>query len=156
ERPLILRERIRFRAIGDIEALPAAVRRELDETTRKSEQNQGLVLCLALNYSGRSEIVAAARSLAADARAGRISPEDVTEEAFTRRLATAGMRDPDLVIRTAGEQRLSNFLLWQSSYAELYTTKVLWPDFRREDLWEAILDYARRDRKFGGLSKENA
>jgi undecaprenyl diphosphate synthase len=109
-------------------------------------------LCLAINYGSRAEIVDAARSIAHDAAAGRIRPEDVDEESFAARLDTAGMPDPDLLIRTAGEMRISNFLLWQISYAELWVTPVAWPEFEERHLDEAIDAFAARDRRFGGLS----
>jgi undecaprenyl diphosphate synthase len=110
-----------------------------------------MALCLAINYGGRAELVEAARQLAREAAAGRLDPEDIDEEAVAARLETAGAADPDLLIRTAGEMRVSNFLLWQISYTELHVTDVLWPDFRAGDLHAAIVDYAQRQRKFGAL-----
>jgi undecaprenyl diphosphate synthase len=109
-------------------------------------------LCLAINYGARGEIIDAARRIAAEAVAGRLDPAAIDEEAFSARLDTAGMPDPDLLIRTAGEMRISNFLLWQISYAELWVTDVAWPDFKEADLDAAIAAFARRDRRFGGLS----
>jgi undecaprenyl diphosphate synthase len=114
-----------------------------------------MVLTLALNYGSRAEIVEAVRRLLRDVAGGILPPEAVTEEEFSRRLETAGMPDPDLFIRTAGEMRLSNFLLWQGSYAELWSTDVCWPDFRKEHLWQALTDYASRTRTFGGLTTAN-
>jgi undecaprenyl diphosphate synthase len=151
ERREILDQNIRFTSIGRREGLPPAVLRELDENVRVSQDNTGLVLCLAINYGGRTEIVDAARRLAAAAVRGEIRPEDITEEAVSGALYTAGMPDPDLLIRTAGELRVSNYLLWQISYAELWVTQSCWPDFDRETYHAALRDYARRERRFGGL-----
>ena len=151
ERPTILKNNVRFRMIGREEELPPAVRKAAEETIRASEKNTGLVLCLAINYGARREITDAARRAAEAVAQGRLRPQDITEERFAEFLYTAGMPDPDLLIRTAGEQRLSNFLLWQVSYAEFYFTPVLWPEFRVPHLWEAIRDYAARERRFGGL-----
>jgi undecaprenyl diphosphate synthase len=155
ELPLMMRHDIRFGAIGRLDALPAFVRAELDEVIRRTENNRGLLLNLAINYGGRAEIVDAVRTLikdalVEDARAGRT---EIDEAAISARLYTAGMPDPDLLIRTSGEMRISNFLLWQIAYAELYVTNTLWPDFTRAELLEAILDYQRRDRRFGGLGE---
>ncbi len=150
ELPLMMKHDIRFGAIGRIDALPGFVRGELDQVVRRTENNQGLRLNLAINYGGRAEIVDAVKSLLEDARAGRT---EIDEAAISARLYTAGMPDPDLLIRTSGEMRVSNFLLWQIAYAELYVTNTLWPDFNRMELLEAILDYQRRDRRFGGLGR---
>ena len=154
ERKTILENNVRFRMIGRLAGLPAPVRNAVEETTRISEKNTGLVLCLAINYGARGEIVDAARRIASAAAAGQLDPADLTEDGFAGFLYTAGMADPDLLVRTAGEMRVSNFLLWQISYAELYVTPVLWPEFRVPHLWEAIRDYARRERRFGGLAVE--
>jgi undecaprenyl diphosphate synthase len=148
ELPTMMNHSIRFTAIGRVDALPAMVRAELDEVIRRTERNQGLRLNLAINYGGRAEIVDAVKALLEDTRAGRA---EIDEAAISARLYTAGMPDPDLLIRTSGEMRVSNFLLWQIAYAELYVTHTLWPDFTRAELLEAILDYQRRDRRFGGL-----
>lgn len=142
---------IRFTTIGAVEGLPADVCKVLDETARKTAGNAGMTLCLALNYGSRDEIARAARCIATEAAAGAISPEEVDESLLAERLDTAGMPDPDLVIRTAGEMRLSNFLLWQASYAEFYFTDVLWPDFGKEDLADALRAYTQRTRKYGTL-----
>jgi undecaprenyl diphosphate synthase len=147
ELPTMIKHDIRFTAIGRVDALPALVRAELDAVIRRTENHRGLRLNLAINYGGRAEIVDAVKSLMEDARAGA----EIDEAAISARLYTAGMPDPDLLIRTSGEMRVSNFLLWQIAYAELYVTPTLWPDFRRAELLEAILDYQRRDRRFGGL-----
>ncbi len=150
ELPTMMKHDIRFAAIGRVDALPAFVRGELDEVIRRTENNHGLRLNLAINYGGRAEIVDAVKALLEDARAGRA---EIDEAAISARLYTAGMPDPDLLIRTSGEMRVSNFLLWQIAYAELYVTHTLWPDFTRAELLEAILDYQRRDRRFGGLGQ---
>jgi undecaprenyl diphosphate synthase len=148
ELPDMTRNDIRFAAIGRIEALPDFVRAELEETVRATAGNRGLQVNLAINYSGRAELVDAVKSLIEDARRQEIA---IDEEAIAARLYTAGTPDPDLLIRTSGEMRVSNFLLWQIAYSELYVTDTLWPDFSRADLLRAILDYQRRDRRFGGL-----
>jgi undecaprenyl diphosphate synthase len=152
ERSLLMRERIRMAMIGRREGLPDTTLAELDRTVAMCAANDGMRLCLAINYGSRGEIVDAARRLAAEAAAGRLDPAAIDEEAFASRLDTAGMPDPDLLIRTAGEMRISNFLLWQISYAELWVTDVAWPDFTEADLDEAVAAFARRDRRFGGLS----
>jgi undecaprenyl diphosphate synthase len=142
------RNDIRFTAIGRIEALPDFVRAELEETVRATERNRGLQLNLAINYGGRAELVDAVKTLIEDSRRRDIT---IDEDAIAARLYTAGTPDPDLLIRTSGEMRVSNFLLWQIAYSELYVTDTLWPDFNRTDLLRAILDYQKRDRRFGGL-----
>jgi undecaprenyl diphosphate synthase len=151
ERDEILRENIRFRTIGRRHPLPERVLREIDENERLSAGNTGLTLCLAINYSSRAEITDAVRRLACQAAAGRLDPQAVTEETISDHLYTAGMPEPDLLIRTAGEMRLSNFLLWQVSYAELFVTPCLWPDFDASQFHAALRDYAARERRFGGL-----
>jgi undecaprenyl diphosphate synthase len=148
ELPDMARNDIRFTAIGRVDALPDFVRAELDETIRATERNRGLQLNLAINYGGRAELVDAVKRLIEDARRRDIV---IDEEAIAARLYTAGTPDPDLLIRTSGEMRVSNFLLWQIAYSELYVTDTLWPDFGRADLLRAILDYQKRDRRFGGL-----
>ncbi|MCE9629492.1 MAG: isoprenyl transferase [Planctomycetia bacterium] len=152
ERSLLMRQRVRLSMIGRREGLPAETLEALDRTVELSAANDGMRLCLAINYGSRAEIVDAARSIARDAAAGRLRPEDIDEESFASRLDTAGMPDPDLLIRTAGEMRISNFLLWQISYAELWVTPVAWPEFEERHLDEAIDAFAARDRRFGGLS----
>ena len=152
ERSLLMRERIRLSMIGRREGLPDSTLGALDRTVELCAGNDGLRLCLAINYGSRAEIVEAARRLAIDACAGRIDPQDFDEELFASRLDTAGMPDPDLLIRTAGEMRLSNFLLWQISYAELWVTDVAWPEFAESHLDAAFTAFAARDRRFGGLS----
>src|SRR5580704_16761994 len=145
ELPVMLRNDIRFTAIGRLDALPRFIRDELDEVIASTAANAGLQLNLAINYGGRAELVDAVKALVADA-------VEIDEAAISARLYTAGMPDPDLLIRTSGEMRISNFLLWQIAYAELYVTETLWPDFSRAELLRAILDYQKRDRRFGGLT----
>jgi len=146
ELPEMHRHDIRFTAIGRLDALPDFVRRELDSVIRSTAANRGLQLNLAINYGGRAELVDAVKSLVEEGA-------EVTESAISARLYTAGMPDPDLLIRTSGEMRVSNFLLWQIAYAELYVTETLWPDFSRAELLRAILDYQKRDRRFGGIGE---
>jgi undecaprenyl diphosphate synthase len=140
---------IRLNAIGRLEALPMAVRSVLFDVMKKTAANKKMVLTLALNYGGRQEITDAARALAADARDRRIAPEDIDEALFAGYLYTRGLPEIDLLIRTSGEFRLSNFLLWQLSYAEIVITKTLWPDFGKKDLDDALGQYCKRDRRFG-------
>jgi undecaprenyl diphosphate synthase len=141
---------IAFNAIGNLSRLPAQVQAELVRTKEATATNgHGMVLTLALSYGGRSEIVAATQRLALEVRAGRLDPEAIDPERFAGALYTADLPDPDLLIRTSGEYRLSNFLLWQAAYAELYFTDTLWPDFREEAFLKALWDYQQRDRRFG-------
>lgn len=151
ERPTILDNNIRFTTIGQIEGLPGDVQKEIAINVEESKSNTGMILCLALNYGGRAEIVDAARSIADDVVKGKISLEDIDENVFKHHMYTSGMSDPDLLIRTGGDMRVSNFLLWEISYAELWVTPVCWPDFRKEHLEEAIRDYKNRERRYGGL-----
>jgi undecaprenyl diphosphate synthase len=152
EIPLLMENGIQLRAMGRLDALPAPARRELDAAIAATAQNRGMRLNLAINYSGRAELVDAVNSLIAEARqAGALDSLQLDEQTLASRLYTAGLPDPDLLIRTSGEMRVSNFLLWQIAYAELYVTGTLWPDFCRTELLEAILEYQRRDRRFGGL-----
>ncbi|MFQ5508588.1 MAG: isoprenyl transferase [Leptospirillia bacterium] len=140
---------IRLATIGDSGRLPPAVQETLEDTIKRTSECSSMTLVLALNYGSRQEIAAAARALAADAAAGRINPDQVDEDTLTGRLETARYPDPDLLIRTSGEQRLSNFLLWQAAYAEFVFSPILWPDFRKADLYRSILDYQGRERRFG-------
>jgi undecaprenyl diphosphate synthase len=151
ERDEIMRQDIRFGTIGRTEKLSPSVLKEVQKTIDLSAGNEGMRLCLALNYGSRLEIVDAIRSIAVDVQNGLLAPEAIAEETVSSRLYTAGMVDPDLVIRTAGEMRISNFLLWQISYAELYVTETYWPDFRQPDLYLALQSFAGRERRFGGL-----
>jgi undecaprenyl diphosphate synthase len=144
------RMNVRVQVIGLMAELPDATRHAFERVCAATADNPGLTLVVALNYGGRAEIVSAARKLAEEAVAGRIAPEAIDDAMFASHLSTAGIPDPDLLIRTSGEWRVSNFLLWQIAYAEMYVTSVLWPDFGRTDLLRAVLDYQKRDRRFGG------
>lgn len=154
ETPELKANNVRIRLIGDIERLPADVREDLDEGCRQTEQCSGLGLNLCLSYSSRWELTEAMRRIAAEVAAGRQDPRDIDENTITSHLSTAGIPDPDLLIRTGGEHRISNFLLWQIAYSELYFSPVLWPDFDRQALLEAIADYQRRERRFGKTSDQ--
>jgi len=152
ELPTMMRNGVRLSTLGRMDDLGPQIRRDLEATCAETAGNTGLQLNLALNYGGRAEIVDAVRSLIADARKeNRLDQLDVTEAAISSRLYTAGLPDPDLLIRTSGEMRISNFLLWQIAYAELYVTETLWPDFDRAEMLRAVIDYQKRDRRFGGL-----
>jgi undecaprenyl diphosphate synthase len=151
ERAELMEQNVRVAMIGRRDGLPDDVLTELDRTIGQTAANTGMTLCLAVNYGGRTEIVDTVRALAAEVKLGRLEPEAIDEESFGASLSTAGMPDPDLLIRTAGEMRVSNFLLWQISYAEIWVTDVAWPDFRAADLHQGIVSFARRNRKFGGL-----
>jgi undecaprenyl diphosphate synthase len=151
ERAEIMEQKIRFTTIGRRDELPATVLREIDENIRLSRDNTGMTLCLAINYGGRAEIVDGVRALARQVQAGQLDPERIEENTLSEALYTAGMNDPDLLIRTAGEMRISNFLLWQISYAELWVTEHCWPEFNAATLREALRDYGKRVRRFGGL-----
>lgn len=144
------RNNVRLNAIGRLKQLPLKVRERLFDVIEKTSKNKGMVFTLALNYGGKQEIVDAAKTLIEQAQKGRINPEDITEESFAEFLYTRGLPDVDLLIRTSGEMRISNFLLWQISYAEIVITKVLWPDFTKQDLYDAIEEYQSRERRFGG------
>ncbi len=142
---------VRIKAIGRLDDLPRGPRKELDRAIIRTAGNEGLTLVLALSYGGRAEIVDAVRNLTADVVSGSLAPEDIDAEGIASRLYLPGIPDPDLIIRTSGEQRLSNFLLWESAYSEYYFTDVLWPDFRREHLEAAFSDYFTRKRRFGDV-----
>lgn len=150
----LMKNNVRLNAIGDLNQLPGKCHRELDNAINKTSSNTGLVLTLALSYSSRREIVHSAKELAVKVQNGELKPEDIDETMFEDNLYTGGMPNPELLIRTSGEYRISNYLLWQIAYAELYFTTKLWPDFRREDLFEAILDYQKRERRFGKTSEQ--
>lgn len=145
------RDRVKVRILGDRQGMPEDVRELLSRIDEKSRHIDGITLCLCINYGSRDEMTRAVRSLAEDAAAGKIKPEEITEELFGSRLYSEGIPDPDLVIRSSGEVRLSNFLLWQIAYSELYFTDTLWPDFGKEDIDRAIEEYNRRDRRYGGV-----
>jgi undecaprenyl diphosphate synthase len=152
ERSTIMEQNIRVNVIGRRRDMPENVQREMQKTIDMSASNTGLRLCLAINYGSRLELVDAVRQIATEAQSGQIAPADIDEATIAGHLYTAGMPDPDLLIRTAGEMRVSNFLLWQISYAEIWVTEHCWPEFRESDLHQAIRDYASRDRRFGGLN----
>ena len=152
ERSEIIRQNLRFAVIGRSEGLGEGVLQEIERTRDVSRDNTGMRLCLAVNYGSRSEIVDATRAIAREVAEGRLDPDSIDEAIFASHLYTNGMSDPDLVIRTAGEMRISNYLLWQISYAELWVTDKCWPDFTTDDLHAAFQDFAARDRRFGGLS----
>ena len=150
----LLRNDIQLMAIGRIESLPDAVQAELQDAIDKTSSNRGMRLNLAINYGGRTELVDAVNAMIENARdEGNLNALEVTEESIADHLYTAGQKDPDLLIRTSGEIRISNFLLWQIAYSELYVTETLWPDFSRRDLLEAISEYQNRERRFGGLTR---
>jgi len=151
ERPEVESRNLRFAMIGRRDGLPEGVLRELDATAEAARGNTGTRLCLAINYGSRAEIADAARRVAADVAVGRLGVDEVDEAAVAVRLDTAGMPDPDLVVRTAGEMRVSNFLLWQLSYAELHISPKCWPEFSRDDYFSALRDFSARDRRYGGL-----
>ena len=151
ELPLMLKNGIRFRRLGRREGMPAEVLAMLDETERATAHGTGMVLTLALNYGARAEMVDAVRAIATKVKAGAIDPVAIDEATIDAHLGTAGLPDPDLLIRTAGQMRVSNFLLWQISYAELWVTPRCWPEFHKPDLLAALRDFAARDRRFGGL-----
>ena len=146
------RMHVRVLVIGELDDVPSETAGAFRRCVERTAGNSGLTLVVALNYGGRAEIVAAAHSLAVDAAEGRIRPEEVDDELFASRLETVDIPDPDLVIRTSGEMRVSNFLLWQIAYSELWVTSVLWPDFGRADLLRAVVDFQKRTRRFGGRS----
>ena len=148
----LLRNNIRFRVIGRMEELPADVQDELRRGMERTAERSGLLFNIALNYGGRTEITDAVRRLAADVAAGRREPGTIDEDTLSSYLYTAGLPDPDLLIRTSGEMRVSNFLLWQIAYAEIWVTDVLWPDFRRKHLLQAVADYQKRERRYGGIA----
>jgi undecaprenyl diphosphate synthase len=148
----LLRNNIRFRVIGRMGELPRDVQDELGRAMDRTADRDGLLFNIALNYGGRTEITDAVRRLAADVAAGRVDPAAIDEDTLSSYLYTAGQPDPDLLIRTSGELRVSNFLLWQIAYAEIWVTDVLWPDFRRRHLLQAVADYQKRERRYGGIT----
>jgi undecaprenyl diphosphate synthase len=154
EREEMIQNNIRLSAIGRLEDLPLDVQNTLGETIRKTEHCDGMILNLALSYGGRSEILHATQGILSDFKKGKIKPEEINLQCFSQYLWTRGIPDPDLLIRTSGEYRISNFLLWQIAYTELYVTETLWPDFDREELLRAIADYQSRERRFGLTSEQ--
>jgi undecaprenyl diphosphate synthase len=151
ELPDLVRRNIRLRVVGRPHGVPSGVQRGIDRVVRATAENTGLTLLMAFNYGGRDELVDAVRTLARDVRAGKLEPEDITEKHVEQALYTADVPDPDLLIRTSGAMRISNFLLWQIAYAELWITPVLWPDFAALDLFRAIDEFQGRTRRFGGV-----
>lgn len=150
-RPILDRNKVRLAHLGQREKLPQTVLDALDGTLKYTSGNDGMVLALALNYGSRTEIVDAVKKIAADVKDGRLSIDRIDEDLFSSKLYTAGLPDPDLLIRTSGEQRISNYLLWQISYAEFYITDTMWPDFNSDNIDQAILAYAHRNRRFGDV-----
>lgn len=145
---------IRLQAIGDLESLPKACNKELNKAIENTSKNTGMTLILALSYSARWEMLNAVKSMLIDVKSGNLSESDISEANFNSYLCTKDFPDPELIIRTSGEHRISNFLLWQAAYSELYFTNLLWPDFRKENLWEAISDFQKRERRFGKTSEQ--
>jgi len=147
----LLRNNIRFRVVGRGHELDPDVRGELERAVERTAANTGLQFNIALNYGGRAEIIDAVKRLCAEVKGNALDPDAIDESALARHLYTAGQPDPDLLIRTSGELRVSNFLLWQIAYSEIWVTDVLWPDFRRRHLFQAILDFQKRERRYGGI-----
>jgi undecaprenyl diphosphate synthase len=145
----MMEENVRIRFIGNLEALPTSLQEEIARSMAETQENTGIQFTVATNYGGRQEIIQACRAIAAEVQQGAISVEEIDEAIFEHHLYTAGLSAPDLLIRTSGEMRLSNFLLWQMAYAEIYVTETLWPDFDRQEFHKALKDYQERDRRFG-------
>jgi undecaprenyl diphosphate synthase len=151
ELPTMMKNNVKLLTIGDISRLPLGARKRLEDVKKKTLKNTGLKLVLALNYGSKAEIISAVRKIASQVKKGGISIKSITDRTVSRNLYTKDMPDPDLLIRTSGEMRISNFLLWQIAYAEIYITDVLWPDFRKKELLAALREYSRRERRFGGV-----
>lgn len=151
ETKTLMENNISLRAIGDIESLPKGCRKQLMETIEATSANERMTLILALSYSSRWEIINAVKNIGKEIKAGKLNPDDISDKLFSEYLGTSFCPDPELMIRTSGEHRISNFMLWQLAYTELYFTEKLWPDFRREDFYEAIADYQKRERRYGGV-----
>ena len=150
----LMKYNVKLGAVGDLEKLPQSVRNKLNDCIDMLSSNTGLNLILAISYSSKWEITEAARKIATDVKEGKLDPQEITDNLFAKYLPSSHLPDPELMIRTSGEFRLSNFLLWQLAYSELYFTDKLWPDFRKEDLFEAIYDYQNRERRFGKISEQ--
>ena len=150
----LLKNDIRLKVIGDMAKLPVGVAKELKDAMQKTANNKRMDLILALNYSGKSEIVRAVKEIATKVQKGEISPDAISEDLVSNNLYTAGIPDPELLIRTSGEKRVSNFMLWQLAYAEYFFTDVFWPEFTREELYKAIIDFQNRERRFGKTSEQ--
>lgn len=153
ETPVLHEKDVRVRAIGDLTGIPSGARTEIERAMEITSANKGLILNLAINYGARAEIIRAVSKIIMDEKRGKISVEDLSDKTFESYLDTAGLPDPDLLIRTGNEKRISNFLLWQLAYTEFWVTPVLWPEFGKENFYAAILDYQQRKRRFGGLKK---
>ena len=151
---LMMKNNIRLISIGDLQSLPKSANEKLKEAKRQTENNTGLTVILALSYSGQWEITEATKHIAQKVSEGKLKPEDITQQTVADHLQTAGIPDPELMIRTSGEYRISNFLLWQIAYTEMYFTPVLWPDFRAEHLYAAVEDYQKRERRFGKTGEQ--
>jgi undecaprenyl diphosphate synthase len=145
----MMQEDVRIRFVGNLAALPPTLQSEIERSMIETQDNQGICFTVATNYGGREEIVRACRAIATQVQAGLVHPEDINEHLFEQHLYTTGLSDPDLLIRTSGEMRVSNFLLWQVAYAELYVTETLWPDFNRSEFHQALIAYQQRERRFG-------
>lgn len=154
ETPQINKKNVRLQAIGNLNSLPPACLQELNESIEVTSKNTGLTLVLALSYSSKWELIDAVKQISSDVKNGSLNSEDITEKHIEQYLCTKNIPDPELMIRTSGEHRISNFLLWQLAYAEFYFTDKLWPDFRKDDLYEAILNYQNRERRFGKISEQ--
>lgn len=150
----LMENRVRLKTIGETSHLPVDCQQNLEWATNQTKNNTGLTLIIALSYSGRREILSATKKIARDIKEGKLTDNDINEATFENYLQTAGIPDPELLIRTSGEMRVSNFLLWQIAYTELYITPTLWPDFRKEHLYEAIWSYQQRERRFGKTSEQ--
>lgn len=149
--PELNEKNVRIRVIGDINRLPKRVVNEINRSIETTKENKGLILNLALSYGGRQEIIKATKAIVSDVKSGKLNVGDIDEKVFSKYLYTSDLPDPDIIIRTSGELRISNFLLWQCAYSELYITEVLWPDFRKKDFLLALLSYQNRNRRFGGI-----
>ena len=156
ELPTLMKNKIKLATIGDLAKLPKKCQAQLEKTKDKTAENKGLTLVLALSYSGRWDIIEAIKRIGGDVKSGKLTPEEINDEILDKALNTSCFPNPDLLVRTSGEQRISNFLLWEIAYSELYFTPVLWPDFTKDDFYKAIVDYQGRERRFGKTSEQIA
>ena len=156
ELPTLMKNKIKLATIGDLAKLPKKCQAQLEKTKDKTAENNGLTLVLALSYSGRWDIIEAIKRIGGDVKSGKLTPEEINDEILDKALNTSCFPNPDLLVRTSGEQRISNFLLWEIAYSELYFTPVLWPDFTKDDFYKAIVDYQGRERRFGKTSEQIA
>ena len=152
--PELMEHNVKVEVIGVVEKLPENTRKAVNDAIEQTKNNTGLKLIFALNYGSKDEIISAVKTIASDVKSDKYGIEDITEETLTRNLFTANTPDPDLLIRTSGEQRISNFLLWQIAYSEFIFTKVAWPDFTEEEFYNSLLEYQNRDRRYGGLNED--